>query len=201
VLFEGRDVLSAGRRELRTLRRQMQIVFQDPLGSLNERMRVGSIVAEPMIVHGLTRGRRNRRARVERLLESCGLSAEYANRLPHELSGGQRQRVCIARALALEPRLLVCDEPTSALDVSIQAQIINLLSDLKREFGLSLLFISHDLAVVGHVSDRIAVMKDGKLVEIGERDRVLGEPSHGYTRQLLTAVPRPTPPTTTSRCS
>jgi ABC-type oligopeptide transport system ATPase subunit len=191
VLFDGVDVHEASGRALRDLRRQMQIIFQDPAGSLNPRMRVGSIVAEPLEIHGIGTGSRERWAMAESLLERCGMPGASAGRYPHEFSGGQRQRIGIARALALKPKFIVCDEPTSALDVSIQAQIINLLTDLQGEFGLSYLFISHDMAVVQHVCEEIAVMKDGKIVEHGSRDRILGSPEHEYTKKLLGAVPRP----------
>lgn len=189
VFFEGRDVLSAGPAELRSLRRGMQIVFQDPAGSLNPRMRVGAIVGEPLVVHGVAPGRADLRDRVGALLERCGLERDAAERYPHQFSGGQRQRIGIARALALSPKFIVCDEPTSALDVSIQAQIINLLMDLQGELGLSYLFISHDMAVIQHVCRRIAVMQAGKIVEMSEREVVLRSPAHEYTRTLLSAVP------------
>ena len=192
VLFDGRDVFSLGGTSLRQMRREMQIIFQDPGGSLNPRMRVSRIVGEPMEVHGIARGD-ELRDRVERLLERCGLWAGAADRYPHEFSGGQKQRIGIARALALEPRLIVCDEPTSALDVSIQSQILNLLADLQDEFGLSYLFISHDMAVIHHICDRIAVMWNGKIVEEGSRDAVIGSPKHPYTQALLSAVPEPDP--------
>ncbi len=192
IVFEGADVLRARRGELRALRRHMQIVFQDPASSLNPRMRIHDIVAEPLIVHGMAGT--TLRKRVGELLERCGLTAAAAERYPHEFSGGQRQRVGIARALALEPRLIVCDEPTSALDVSIQAQIINLLMDLQSERGLAYLFISHDMNVIQHVCGRIAVMKQGRIVEMGSRDQVLTQPAHEYTRALLGAVPRPSVP-------
>jgi len=192
VLFDGRDVFSLGGTSLRQMRREMQIIFQDPGGSLNPRMRVSRIVGEPMEVHGISRGD-ELRDRVERLLERCGLWAGAADRYPHEFSGGQKQRIGIARALALEPRLIVCDEPTSALDVSIQSQILNLLADLQDEFGLSYLFISHDMAVIHHICDRIAVMWNGKIVEEGSRDAVIGSPKHPYTQALLSAVPEPDP--------
>ena len=192
VMFDGRDVFSLGGTSLRQMRREMQIIFQDPGGSLNPRMRVSRIVGEPMEVHGIARGEELRH-RVERLLERCGLWAGAADRYPHEFSGGQKQRIGIARALALEPRLIVCDEPTSALDVSIQSQILNLLADLQDEFGLSYLFISHDMAVIHHICDRIAVMWNGKIVEEGTRDAVIGSPKHPYTQALLSAVPEPDP--------
>ena len=192
VLFEGRDVRRMGAEELRLLRRRMQIIFQDPGGSLNPRMRVGRIVGEPLEVHGIARGD-ELRDRVERLLERCGLWKAAADRYPHEFSGGQRQRIGIARALALNPSLIVCDEPTSALDVSIQSQILNLLKDLQSEFGLSYLFISHDMAVIHHICDRVAVMYDGRIVESGTRDAIIGSPTHPYTQRLLAAVPEADP--------
>ncbi|MFI4917500.1 MAG: ABC transporter ATP-binding protein [Phycisphaerales bacterium JB060] len=193
VTFEGRNVLKAQGAEMKALRRDMQIIFQDPAGSLNPRMRIASIVGEPLIVHGLVTDRRKLRKQVEELLVRCGMPAAAADRYPHEFSGGQRQRIGIARALALEPKFIVCDEPTSALDVSIQAQIINLLTDLQEEFGLSYLFISHDMAVIQHVCKRIAVMYKGKIVETGSRDEILKNPQHLYTQSLLSAVPEPDP--------
>ncbi len=192
VVFDGKNVFEQGPAAMRQLRRQMQIIFQDPGGSLNPRMRVGRIVGEPLEVHGMAEGEALRH-RVEQLLERCGLWKAAADRYPHEFSGGQRQRIGIARALALEPRLIVCDEPTSALDVSIQSQILNLLSDLQDEFGLSYLFISHDMAVIHHICDRIAVMWNGKIVEEGERDAVIPHPQHEYTKALLSAVPEADP--------
>jgi ABC-type oligopeptide transport system ATPase subunit len=192
VYFDGKDVFAQGAASMRDLRRQMQIIFQDPGGSLNPRMRVGRIVGEPLEVHGLSTGEELRH-RVEQLLERCGLWKAAADRYPHEFSGGQRQRIGIARALALEPRMIVCDEPTSALDVSIQSQILNLLSDLQDEFGLSYLFISHDMAVIHHICDRIAVMFNGKIVEEGSRDDVIERPKHLYTQALLSAVPEADP--------
>ena len=188
VLFEGQEVFAQDAASLRRMRRNMQIIFQDPGGSLNPRMRVGRIVGESLEVHGLASGD-ELRERVEVLLERCGLWRQAADRYPHEFSGGQRQRIGIARALALEPRLIVCDEPTSALDVSVQSEILNLLADLQDQLGLSYLFISHDMAVIHHVCDRIAVMKDGRIVEEGTRDEVIGAPKHPYTRRLLLAVP------------
>lgn len=192
ILFRGEDVLAMSSGRLKRLRREMQIVFQDPDGSLNPRLRVGTIVGEPIKVHGLATGDALRR-RVGSLLERCGLSPSAAERYPHEFSGGQRQRIGIARALAVEPTFIVCDEPTSALDVSIQSSILNLLRDLQDEFSLSLLFISHDMAVVHHMCDRIAVMYGGEIVEQGERDEVLRRPTHTYTKALLSAVPEADP--------
>ena len=192
VSFEGKNVFEQSAVDMRKLRREMQIIFQDPGGSLNPRMRVGGIVGEPLIVHGMATSD-ELRDRVEVLLERCGLWKQAADRYPHEFSGGQRQRIGIARALAVEPRLIICDEPTSALDVSIQSQILNLLDDLQQEFKLSYLFISHDMAVIHHVCDRIAVMLDGKIVEMGDRDQVIHHPSHDYTKALLSAVPEPDP--------
>lgn len=189
VRYDGRDVLAAGRSAMHALRRDMQIVFQDPAGALNPRMRVWQIVSEPLRVHGVSRSTRELRAKSADLLERCGMPASSADRYPHEFSGGQRQRIVIARALALRPKFMVLDEPTSALDVSVQAQILNLLKDLQRDFGLSYLFISHDMAVIAHMCDRIAVMLRGKIVEEGRRDRILNDASHEYTRSLLAAAP------------
>ncbi|MFM1935392.1 MAG: Oligopeptide transport ATP-binding protein OppF [Planctomycetota bacterium] len=188
VLFEGKDVFSQDAASLRRLRRDMQIIFQDPGGSLNPRMRVGRIVGEPLEVHGIAEGE-ELRERVEQLLVTCGLWRAAADRYPHEFSGGQRQRIGIARALALQPKLIVCDEPTSALDVSVQSEILNLLADLQAKYGMSYLFISHDMAVIHHICDRIAVMKDGRIVEEGTREQVIDAPQHPYTRRLLLAVP------------
>ncbi len=193
VRFDGRDVLAARGAALKRLRREMQIIFQDPAGSLNPRMRIEAIVGEPLTVHSLVRSRDDLRARVEALLDRVGMPRAAADRYPHEFSGGQRQRIGIARALALQPRFIVCDEPTSALDVSIQAQILNLLADLRDELGLSYLFISHDMAVIQHICDRVAVMYRGKIVESGSRDQVMLKPRHPYTRSLLSAVPEPDP--------
>ena len=192
VYYDGRSVFDMNSTEMRAMRRKMQIIFQDPAGSLNPRMRVGRIVGEPLEVHGIASGE-ELRDRVENLLERCGLWKQAADRYPHEFSGGQRQRIGIARALALEPRLIVCDEPTSALDVSIQSQILNLLSDLQDEFNLSYLFISHDMAVIHHVCSRIAVMLDGKIVEEGDRTQIIENPQHPYTKALLSAVPEADP--------
>jgi oligopeptide transport system ATP-binding protein len=192
VRFMGRELTELGREDLRGMRREMQIVFQDPYASLDPRMTVGDIVAEPLVVHGVG-SRRARRETVRGLLEVVGFNPEFTNRYPHEFSGGQRQRIGIARALALSPKLIVCDEPVSALDVSIQAQILNLIKDLQRDFGLTYLFIAHDLAVVRAVSDRIAVMSQGKLIEIGPAAEVYSHPQQEYTRALLAAVPVPDP--------
>ena len=193
VRFDGKDVFGASAVDMRRLRREMQIIFQDPGGSLNPRMRVGSIIGEPLEVHGLTQSADETRAKVEELLVKCGLWKQAADRYPHEFSGGQRQRIGIARALSLNPRLIVCDEPTSALDVSIQSQILNLLGDLQDEMGLSYLFISHDMAVIHHICDRIAVMYNGKIVEEGSRDEIINRPKHEYTQALLSAVPEADP--------
>jgi oligopeptide transport system ATP-binding protein len=193
VHFDGKNVLAAGALDLRKLRREMQIIFQDPGGSLNPRMRVGGIISEPLEVHGITKSEDETRERVGELLVKCGLWKQAADRYPHEFSGGQRQRIGIARALSLNPRLIVCDEPTSALDVSIQSQILNLLADLQQEMGLSYLFISHDMAVIHHICDRIAVMYNGKIVEEGTRDEIINAPKHEYTQALLSAVPEADP--------
>jgi ABC-type glutathione transport system ATPase component len=192
VLFEGQDVFAQPRGAMRSLRRRMQMIFQDPGGSLNPRMRIGRIIGEPLEVHGMARGA-VLRERVAELLERCGLWRDAADRYPHEFSGGQRQRIVIARALALNPSLVVCDEPTSALDVSVQSQILNLLKQLQRDLGLAYLFISHDMAVVNHVCDRIAVMSEGRIVECGDREQVIHAPRHEYTRTLLAAVPESDP--------
>lgn len=192
VLYRGESVFDQPAREMRRLRQEMQIIFQDPGGSLNPRMRVGKIIGEPLQVHGLARGD-ELREKVEDLLVRSGLWPGAADRYPHEFSGGQRQRIGIARALALQPKLIICDEPTSALDVSIQSQILNLLEDLQDEFGLSYLFISHDMAVIHHICDRIAVMYNGKIVEEGPRDQIIFEPQHPYTKALLSAVPEANP--------
>ena len=192
IRFMGKELTTLGREDLRKMRREMQIIFQDPYASLDPRMTVGSIVAEPLEVHGIGT-RRSRTETVRRLLEIVGFDPNFTNRYPHEFSGGQRQRIGVARALALNPKLIVCDEPVSALDVSIQAQILNLLKDLQRDFGLTYLFISHDLAVVRTMSDRIAVMNQGKLVEVGTADQVYQEPKDEYTKALFAAVPVPDP--------
>jgi oligopeptide/dipeptide ABC transporter ATP-binding protein len=193
VIFEGRDLTTLSEVELRPIRRKVQVIFQDPYSSLNPRMTVGQIIAEPIAVHNIVSGAAARAARVKDLLARVGLLPAHAQRYPHEMSGGQRQRVGIARALAMEPALIVCDEPVSALDVSIQAQIINLLEDLQSEFGLTYLFIAHDLAVVRHISDRIVVMYLGKIAEMSDRKSIYDDPRHPYTRALLSAVPIPDP--------
>ena len=192
VRFEGREIAGLGRRQMRPLRREMQMIFQDPQASLNPRKRVGQIVGSPLKLQGVASGAELRR-QVQELLDRVGLSPEHYNRFPHEFSGGQRQRIGIARALALKPKLVICDEPVSALDVSIQAQIVNLLDDLQDEFGLAYLFVAHDIGVVRHISDRIAVMHHGKIVEQGSADQVCESPKHDYTKTLLAAVPIPDP--------
>jgi oligopeptide/dipeptide ABC transporter ATP-binding protein len=193
VIFEGRDMAKLSDAELRGMRRRMQVIFQDPYSSLNPRMTVGQIISEPLAVHRIVPDRAARAARVHELLRHAGLLPAMARRYPHELSGGQRQRVGIARALAMEPSLIICDEPVSALDVSIQAQIINLLEELQTEFGLTYLFVAHDLSVVRHISDRVAVMYLGKIVEITDRKALYEDPQHPYTKALLSAVPIPDP--------
>ena len=192
VFFEGSDVFNVSGREMRQLRRNMQLIFQDPFGSLNPRMTVGNIVGEALTVHKIASGKK-RREQVEQLLERVGLSKQYINRYPHEFSGGQRQRIGIARALALNPKFIVCDEAVSALDVSIQSQIINLLQDLQDELGLTYLFIAHDLAVVEHISDYLAVMYLGKIVEYAKAEDVYAAPKHPYTIALMSAIPQPDP--------
>jgi peptide/nickel transport system ATP-binding protein/oligopeptide transport system ATP-binding protein len=192
VFFDGQDVFNLRSNELKALRRNMQIVFQDPYSSLDPRMPVGDIIAESLLIHGM-KDRRQRNAIVQEMLAKVGLNPYHAHRYPHEFSGGQRQRIGIARALALNPRFIVCDEPVSALDVSIQSQILNLLKDLQREYGFSYLFVAHDLSVVEHISDRVGVMYLGKLVETATREQLFGEPLHPYTRALMSAIPVPDP--------
>ncbi|GFG52979.1 peptide ABC transporter ATP-binding protein [Mycolicibacterium agri] len=198
VRFVGQELVGASRRELRAVRREMQMIFQDPFASLNPRKRVGQIIGDPLELHGLARGAELKR-RVQDLLDRVGLNAEHYNRFPHEFSGGQRQRIGIARALALRPKLIIADEPVSALDVSVQAQIINLLEDVQDEFGLSYLFVAHDLGVVRHVSDRIAVMYLGKIVENSGADELYDKPIHPYSNALLSAVPIPDPKANAAR--
>ncbi|MGH7663564.1 MAG: ABC transporter ATP-binding protein [Gemmatimonadaceae bacterium] len=193
VLFDGRDINRMERNELTALRRRMQVIFQDPYSSLNPRMKVGDIIGEPIKVHGVERDARRRRERVRDLLAVCGLDPKFADRYPHEMSGGQRQRVGIARALALDPEFIVCDEAVSALDVSIQAQIVNLLEELRERFGLTYLFIAHDLSVVRHLCRRVAVMYLGRIVEMAGSDELFDNPLHPYTQALLSAVPVPDP--------
>jgi peptide/nickel transport system ATP-binding protein len=192
IRFEGQEIAGLSRRRMRPLRREMQMIFQDPYASLNPRKRIGQIVGDPLKRQGIASGS-DLRKRVQELLVRVGLASEHYNRFPHEFSGGQRQRIGIARALALQPKLVIADEPVSALDVSIQAQIINLLDDLQDEFGLTYLFVAHDIGVVRHISDRIAVMHNGKIVEHGTADQVCEHPKDDYTKKLLSAVPIPDP--------
>lgn len=198
VWFNDKNVLALGKEEMRSLRRKMQIIFQDPYASLNPRMTVGNIVGEAMEIHGIARGR-EKEEKVAQLLETVGLTAHHMRRYPHEFSGGQRQRIGVARALAVDPQLIICDEPVSALDVSIQAQVINLMQDLQERFGLTYLFIAHDLSVVKHISDRVAVMYLGKIVELAEKDELYRNPQHPYTQALLSAIPIPDPVTKRER--
>ena len=188
VTFKGRDLMTLSKEELRKQRPQMQMIFQDPQDSLNPRMTVGSIISEPLLEHGKFKTK-ERRERVEQLLESVGMNREFTNRYPHEFSGGQRQRIGIARALALSPEFIICDEPIAALDVSIQAQVVNLLEDLQEEYGLTYLFISHDLSMIRHIADRVAVMYLGRIVELADSESLYSKPLHPYTQALLSAVP------------
>lgn len=193
VLFEGQELTGMSTRQMRVMRRQMQVIFQDPYSSLNPRMTAGNIIGEPLIVHGLVNSKEEYRDRVAELLHNVGLNPYMADRFPHEFSGGQRQRIGVARALSVGPSFIVCDEPVSALDVSIQAQIVNLLEDLQEQFDLTYLFIAHDLSVVRHISNRVAVMYLGHIVEIADRNEIYANPLHPYTRALLSAVPIPDP--------
>ena len=193
VKYQGKDVLGLNKKEMREMRKEMQIIFQDPYASLNPRMTVADIVGEPLDIHNLVNNKKERNERVRELLDSVGLTAEQMNRYPHEFSGGQRQRIGVARALAVSPKLIIADEPVSALDVSIQAQVINILQDLQREYGLTYLFIAHDLSVVKHISDRVAVMYLGKIVEMTGKEDLYNNPLHPYTQSLLSAIPIPDP--------
>jgi oligopeptide transport system ATP-binding protein len=193
VNFGGTELTKLAGGDLRRMRRKMQMIFQDPYASLNPRMSVGAIIGEPLQIHGLTKGSKARKERIQELMRVVGLNPYYANRYPHEFSGGQRQRIGIARALAVEPDFIVADEPVSALDVSIQAQIINLMEDLQQQFGLTYLFIAHDLSVVRHISDRVGVMYLGKMMELADRNELYDNPLHPYTKALLSAVPVPDP--------
>jgi oligopeptide transport system ATP-binding protein len=199
IIYDGVDIARLAAKDLQAWRRRIQVIFQDPYSSLNPRMKVGQIIAEPMKVHGIEPDAERRRARVRELLAVCGLNPRFADRYPHEMSGGQRQRVGIARALALEPEFIVCDEAVSALDVSIQAQVVNLLEDLREKFNLTYLFIAHDLSVVRHLCQRVAVMYLGRIVEMAETDELFERPLHPYTQALLAAVPVPDPSIEASR--
>ena len=193
IIFDGEDISHHSPAQMQGIRRKMQMVYQDPFGSLNPRMKVGSIIGEPLRVHGMAGDKAQYHARIKSLMKTVGLLEDMAERYPHEFSGGQRQRICIARALALDPKLIICDEPVSALDVSIQAQVVNLLMDLQERLGLTYLFIAHDLSVVRHISNRVAVMYLGKIVEEADRDTLFQTPKHPYTKALLAAVPEADP--------
>jgi len=193
IIFKGQNILNHDRKEMRKLRKEMQIIFQDPYASLNPRMTVGDIVGEAIDLHNLAENKKERNEMVIELLEKVGLGSEYMQRYPHEFSGGQRQRIGVARALAVDPKLIIADEPVSALDVSVQAQVVNLLQDLQKEFGLTFLFIAHDLSVVKHISDRVAVMYLGKIVELTSKNDLYNNPQHPYTQSLLSAIPEADP--------
>jgi oligopeptide transport system ATP-binding protein len=193
IIFDGENITQHSPGQMRRIRQKMQMVYQDPFGSLNPRMKIGSIIGEPLRVHGLAGDKEQYHARISSLMKTVGLLEDMAERYPHEFSGGQRQRICIARALALDPKLIICDEPVSALDVSIQAQVVNLLMDLQERLGLTYLFIAHDLSVVRHISNRVAVMYLGKIVEEADRDTLFRTPKHPYTKALLAAVPEADP--------
>jgi oligopeptide/dipeptide ABC transporter ATP-binding protein len=193
IEYKGRDIAGLSRKELKPFRREIQMIFQDPYSSLNPRKTVGSIISDPFIIHGIDESKGWRKRRVQELMETVGLNPEHYNRFPHEFSGGQRQRIGVARALSLDPKLIIADEPVSALDVSIQAQILNLLRDLQRELGLTIVFIAHDLSVVRHMCDRVAVMYLGKIVEVADSEALYSHPRHPYTGALLSAVPVPSP--------
>ncbi|MEJ7821858.1 MAG: ATP-binding cassette domain-containing protein, partial [Chitinophagaceae bacterium] len=188
--FDGKDIAHIKKMEMRRMRKDIQIIFQDPYGSLNPRITIGNAVQEPMKIHGLLQNNKQRKDKVIELLEKVNLKAEHFNRYPHEFSGGQRQRICIARALGLNPEFLICDESVSALDVSVQAQVLNLLNDLKKEFGFTSIFISHDLSVVRYISDRIMVMNKGKIEETGPADEVYFNPKNDYTKKLIASIPK-----------
>jgi len=193
VIFEGKSVMDLDKKAMRAIRRDMQIIFQDPYASLNPRMTVADIVGEPLDIHKLAKNKKERNEKVREILENVGLGAEYMHRYPHEFSGGQRQRIGVARALAVDPKLIIADEPVSALDVSVQAQVVNLLQDLQKEYGLTYLFIAHDLSVVKHISDRVAVMYLGKIVELTDKHELYSNPKHPYTQSLLSAIPEADP--------
>ena len=199
VIFDGKDVSKMSKRELKAMRRDVQFIFQDPYASLNPRMTIGEIVSEPLVIHNVMPDKADRMRLVRELLDVVGLNPEHINRYPHEFSGGQRQRVGIARAFALRPKLIICDEPVSALDVSIQAQVLNLLKDLQKQYGTAYLFIAHDLSVVQHISDRVAVMYLGNMMEVSDWKSLYAEPNHPYTQSLLSAVPIPDPDVQHSR--
>ncbi|PUU88013.1 ABC transporter ATP-binding protein [Halanaerobium sp.] len=193
VIFDGKSIMDLDKKEMREVRRDMQIIFQDPYASLNPRMTVADIVGEPLDIHKLAKNKQERNEKVKEILENVGLGEEYMNRYPHEFSGGQRQRIGVARALAVDPKLIIADEPVSALDVSVQAQVVNLLQDLQKEYGLTYLFIAHDLSVVKHISDRVAVMYLGKIVELTDKKELFKNPIHPYTQSLLSAIPEADP--------